>query len=140
MQAITTKFIPASNCKGSRIKAKCERGSITIDYPHDCTGDEAHARAAQALCNKFLKEDGKAYESNNENNPWSKPRIVAGLPNGDTVHVFSAFGDNPMVIQFSDQADTDNFKKCVGKAKSTEGTFGGLYAGLLCSALKRAKI
>lgn len=32
MQAIQTKYLPATNYRGSRIKATCERGSLTIGY------------------------------------------------------------------------------------------------------------
>ena len=49
MQAIETKYIPASNYRGSRIKATCERGSITVSYDDALNGEEAHIAAAQAL-------------------------------------------------------------------------------------------
>ena len=32
MQAITTRYLPCTNCRGSRIKAECERGSITVSW------------------------------------------------------------------------------------------------------------
>lgn len=86
MQAIITKFIPATNFKGSRIKASCERGSITIDYPHEFSGDDCHIAAVDALVAKFVKEDKARYGTNR--NPWSTPRAVGQLPNGDYAHVF----------------------------------------------------
>lgn len=49
MQAIQTKFIPASNTRGSRIKAWCEAGSLTIGYPHEHNEENAHLEAANAL-------------------------------------------------------------------------------------------
>lgn len=53
MQAIETKYIPATNTKPSRIKAIASAGSVTIGY-HDCDGyDDAHRRAAIELCRKF---------------------------------------------------------------------------------------
>ncbi len=39
MQAIKTKYIPATAVHGSRIKAECERGSIFIPYPHELSGE-----------------------------------------------------------------------------------------------------
>jgi len=54
MQAIVTKYLPATDTKGSRIKATCEGGSVTIGYPHELhQGQPAHRAAAQALAAKF---------------------------------------------------------------------------------------
>ena len=59
MQAITTKYLPATNTKGARIKASCEAGSVTISYPHEAQrGHEAHAEAVYALADKL---DWEAY-------------------------------------------------------------------------------
>lgn len=86
MQAIETKYIPAANTRGSRIKAECDRGSITIGYPHDLSGDACHIAAADALVEKFVKEDAARYGTNK--NPWSKPRVCGGLKSGHYAHVF----------------------------------------------------
>lgn len=51
MQAIITKFIPATNTRGARIKATAWAGSVTVAY--DYSGDASHRRAAQALCEKM---------------------------------------------------------------------------------------
>ena len=55
MKAITTKFIGATNYRGSRIKATAEGGhSLTISYPHEANqGADAHAVAALALCRRL---------------------------------------------------------------------------------------
>ena len=53
MQAIITKFLPCTNTKGSRIKATCQAGSIIIDYPHELSGMNCHAKAAYALLSKM---------------------------------------------------------------------------------------
>lgn len=53
MQAIITKFLPCTNTKGSRIKATCQAGSIIIDYPHELSGMDCHAKAAYALLSKM---------------------------------------------------------------------------------------
>ena len=89
MQAILTYYIPATNTRGCRLKAICDRGSITIPYP-DGAGDEAHIKAADALVAKFVLEDEKEYGSTKETNPWSRPRVCGGLHNGTTAHVFLA--------------------------------------------------
>lgn len=86
MQAIVTKYLPATNFKGSRIKAYCERGSIIISYPDDLSGDACHIAAADALVAKFVKEDEKRYGTNQ--NPWARKRVCGGLPDGTTAHVY----------------------------------------------------
>lgn len=86
MQAILTKYLPATNCRSSKIKAVCERGSITISYPHDLSGDDVHIAAADALIGRFVAEDAKRYGSNK--NPWQRKRVCGGLPDGSCVHVF----------------------------------------------------
>jgi hypothetical protein len=53
MQAITTKYLVATNTRGSRIKATCAAGSITIGYPHELSGMAVHAKAAKALVEKL---------------------------------------------------------------------------------------
>lgn len=67
MKAIETKYIPASNLRGSRIKA-CAEGvrSVTIPYPHDAKNP--HAVAAIALAKRMnwtgtLVSGGKADQS-----------------------------------------------------------------------------
>lgn len=48
-QSITTKYLPATNTRGSRIKATSWKGSVTISYPVDLDGPLAHEKAAQTL-------------------------------------------------------------------------------------------
>jgi hypothetical protein len=61
MKAIHTKYIPATNCRGSRIKAWAEGGaSITVPYDCACNRDEAHDKAALAL---VLKMGWKGFHS-----------------------------------------------------------------------------
>lgn len=53
MIAIHTKYIPASNTKGSRIKAYRSRGlSVTIPYPHELSFEFPHYEAVKALVKK----------------------------------------------------------------------------------------
>ena len=64
MKAIETKYIPASNVKGSRIKAYAEGVKpLTIGYPHEARNP--HAVAAVALAKRMgwtgtLVSGGKA--------------------------------------------------------------------------------
>lgn len=53
MQAIHTKYIPASNVKGSRIKATSDSGlSVTVSYAHELSGHLVHFEAVKALVAK----------------------------------------------------------------------------------------
>lgn len=74
MKAIQTKYLGATNQRGSRIKAWAEGGNtITIPYPHELSGDAVHRLAAQALCDTL---------------GWNRQFVTGGLPNGDYCHVF----------------------------------------------------
>lgn len=87
MQAILTKYIPATNHRGSRIKASCERGSIMVSAGMMAGSvEENHIEAAGELVAKFVKEDVKRYAT--QDNPWNSPRVVGCLPTGDYCHVF----------------------------------------------------
>ncbi len=90
MQAIITKFIPAGNVRGSRYSAKCERGSIRVNSDHSLTAEENHIRAARLLCERFAEQDAKQYGTPKEKNPWLRPKVNGGLPDGSEVHVFKA--------------------------------------------------
>ena len=78
MQAIITKYLSATNSRGSRIKATCAAGSVTIGYPHEFSGMACHAAAAKALVDKM---------------GWNDPHyggLMGGqLPNGDYAFVFN---------------------------------------------------
>jgi hypothetical protein len=76
MQKIDVKFLPAGRVKGSRLKAYCERGSLTLDCPHELHRDEWAEYMVKHLVAKFLKEDEHKYQSNPSANPWAGPWAV----------------------------------------------------------------
>jgi len=53
--AIFTKFLPCTNTRGSRIRAKfgIGGGAISAPYPHHLSGESAHEFAARQLIEKF---------------------------------------------------------------------------------------
>ena len=54
MKAITTTYHGPTNTRGSRITATdTDRNRVSIPYPHELNSDEAHAKAALALCAKM---------------------------------------------------------------------------------------
>lgn len=77
MQAIVTKRLPTTNFRGSRIKASCASGSVTIPYPHELSGQAVHRAAADALVAKFFPALVGA------------PLLGGALPDGRTVFVFN---------------------------------------------------
>lgn len=89
MQAIVTKYLPPTNTKGSRIKAQCARGSLTVSYPHELSGEECHIYAVHQLQHKFLFEDFNKYKTPRQNNPWGKAFATGCLPSGNYCHVFT---------------------------------------------------
>ena len=69
MQAITTKFLPATNHKPSRVKASCEAGSVTVSWWKEEKGiSDQHSAAVKALCAK-LKWGGTWYQGSAYNHP-----------------------------------------------------------------------
>lgn len=77
MQAIHTKYLPATNSRGSRIKATCAAGSVTIGYPHELSGQAVHRAAAQALADKM-----------GWTSPGYGPLLGGCLPDGGYCFVF----------------------------------------------------
>lgn len=53
MQAITTKYLGATNTLPSRIKASCPQGFIVLSWDHEFSTEENHAFAAMALVRKL---------------------------------------------------------------------------------------
>lgn len=52
-QAIVTKYIPCTNFRPSRVKAKCQAGSVTVSWDHALDSLGNHANAARTLCERF---------------------------------------------------------------------------------------
>jgi hypothetical protein len=88
MQAIITTYKPATNTRGSHILARCTRGSISAPYDHELDSGFNHIAAAQALVNRFVKEDQLTRSEPPRLNPWNRPRAVGQLPSFLYVHVF----------------------------------------------------
>lgn len=68
MQAITTKFLGPTNCRGSRVKASAQAGSLTLSWDDALDIDDNHAAAAIALANKL---------------GWGGQWVGGGLPGGE---------------------------------------------------------
>lgn len=90
MQAIQTKYLAPTNSRGSRFKATCWAGSITVPYDYSVNVEPNHLQAAMALCVKL---------------GWVAPeygRMAGGtLADGSMVWVF----DDPMSLSFEPKDD-----------------------------------
>jgi hypothetical protein len=77
MQSIQTKYLPATTHRGSRIKAICERGTLTLPYRYDMDGYDCHREAARQLFDKLFSKD------------FGGPVVFATgcLPDGTYAHV-----------------------------------------------------
>lgn len=77
MQAIQTKYFGPGNVRGSRFRAACDAGTITVPYDHALNAEDNHRAAAAALAKKL---------------GWTSPEygklVCGGLPDGTFAHVF----------------------------------------------------
>ena len=51
--AVFTKILPATNYKGTRVKAKCVLGEITLDFSYTGNAKKEQLRAVNALMRKL---------------------------------------------------------------------------------------
>lgn len=78
-QAITTRYVGASNVKGSRIIAKAAAGRVIVSYNDSLNSENAHAEAAAKLAAKF---------------GWKGKYYIGGMPD-DRGYVFICPDDQP---------------------------------------------
>ena len=86
VQAITTRYLGPTNTRGSRIKAIAAAGSITISCDDSLNIEQQHAKAAQALANKFK---------------WKGSYYQGGMPN-DCGYCFVHCEDKPAFITYGE--------------------------------------
>jgi hypothetical protein len=79
--SIHTKYLAATNTRGSRIKATLDRDSVVIPYPYDSTGGNCHREAVETLLAKLRAERPDGFY-------WNKPFVSGELPDGSWAHVF----------------------------------------------------
>jgi hypothetical protein len=83
--AIHTRFFPATETRGARIRATLGKHHATIPYPYELTGGTCHRAAAEALQAKLrtTHNTGGWY-------PWDRPFVSGELLDGSWTHVFLA--------------------------------------------------
>lgn len=141
MQAIAVKYLPPTDRRGARLKAYCERGSITTPYPHELSRDEAPEAAAKALVAKFVEEDKEKYGS--ENNPWTRPRVAGGHPNGETVFVYLETHGRRVTVEFPDVTTASDFRTHARIAQETHARgrqISGANLGILRDSTAKGRV
>ena len=93
MQSIITKFLPCTNTKQDRVKAMCERGSITLSWDYALDVEPNHKRAIVALLRKFATEDSQRHDINPWMSTWACDWHIGALPAGGYVAVASGHAD-----------------------------------------------
>ncbi len=88
-QAIVTKYIGPSNTKGSRIKARAAAGSLTVHLDSALNIENNHAKAAEALANKYK---------------WRGNWFMGGMPD-DTGYCFVSCDEMPGTLAFTTQGE-----------------------------------
>ena len=61
-EAIFTKILPATNCKGTRVKAKCSLGEITLGFSYTGDARSEQIRAVRALLLRIKAGSTGLYE------------------------------------------------------------------------------
>ena len=79
-QAIATRYLCPTNTRGARIRATCDRASITISFPYGNGLAEAHAVAVRALLDKFHKEDASDGDFRFRSWPAFERWVCGGMP------------------------------------------------------------
>jgi hypothetical protein len=81
-QSIVTKYLAPTDSRDARIKATCDRGSITVYYPDELSGLACHVNAARALVARFIAEDLATYGTPRDKNPWARPMQYLDIGTG----------------------------------------------------------
>jgi len=81
MAAIKTRWMRPTNKRGSRVKATCQAGSVTLSWDDSLNTDGNHQAAANALLRKvgWTREGGATYAP-----------MVGGCIDGDYYWVFES--------------------------------------------------
>ena len=89
MQAIVTKYLGPTNSRGSRIKATCDGGSLSVPYDYALNEYDRHKQACDALRLKLAKASESRNGRDYKKSPWLWPMVGGGLPgNGGYAFVF----------------------------------------------------
>lgn len=94
MQAIQTRYLGPTNTLGSRIKARCERGSLTVQWDYGMGVEANHRAAVVLLLEKFAREDVAKYGGELEAHHWGE-FVTGELPDGRFAHVLTGGARSP---------------------------------------------
>ena len=88
-QAIATTYLCPTNTKGTRYKASCEAGSITISADDALNIDRNHEAACQALKDKLSRRNANAYGTKPEHDVWQRKTVSGSFDGAKRMaHIF----------------------------------------------------
>lgn len=97
MQAIVTKYLCPTNVRGSRYKATCQAGSITVSADDGLNPEQNHKAVCDALCAKMDDANDLRYGIDNRRT-WSQPKASGALHDGTWAHVFTEAPDVAAIV------------------------------------------
>ena len=127
MQAIKTKFFGPTNRRGSRVRAKCERGSLVVEWDHSVGPEENHRRAVRLLLDKFAAEDAAKYGAPPSDHHWGE--FVSGSLSECMVHVLIRRWDGWGMLRRAAE-DLMPVSASIADGKRCGATMGRLSVGL----------
>ncbi len=75
--------------RGSRYKAACDAGSITVSADYALNAEENHLAARKALVAKLASANRTKYNiPPDAPETWEQPMVSGQIPDGRHVHVF----------------------------------------------------
>jgi hypothetical protein len=72
---IKTRYIPATNFAGSKIRAFCNGKRVSIPYPHELSGEAVHRAGADAWAKKHGRTLTGAARYNERTGGYSFPLV-----------------------------------------------------------------
>jgi hypothetical protein len=129
MQAIQVKFLGPTNTKGSRRKAWCDAGQVTVSTDFALNSEDNARKAAEALRDKL---------------GWNAPHYGAwecgSLPNGDYVFVFSDTASRLAPISLGMLASMRRMVPWLGKLVANGGHLNSVAPQDAVNALAEAEM
>lgn len=126
-RAIFTKYLGATDRRGSRIKAfDCEGFSVTVNIDYSLRDGENHCAAARKLCEKMN---------------WTGTLVSGGTKDGQ-VFVFvdsDVLAPEQVLLTCANRDDAEHAHKMLAKqVQNTEQSLSGMHVGILRAAVQRS--
>jgi len=105
MQAIITRFIGPTNTRGSRYKASCEAGTLTVSADYELDAEQNHVAVCRALCQQVADANKVKYGTTFD--VWEMAMVHGQIPSGEYVHVFATRDNTILFNSFFDRDEAN---------------------------------